>query len=63
MYLNHIVLLTGYSKTELIGKRHNILRYEKTENRIYKRVMGRQSIIKKKFGKVRLQMLKGWRNF
>ena len=28
--------LTGYSKTELIGKRHNILRYEKTENRIYK---------------------------
>ena len=28
--------LTGYSKTELIGKRHNILRYEKTENRVYK---------------------------
>ena len=28
--------LTRYSKTELIGKRHNILRYEKTENRIYK---------------------------
>ena len=28
--------LTGYTRAELIGKRHNILRYEKTENRIYK---------------------------
>ena len=28
--------LTGYTRAELIGKRHNILRYEKTENRVYK---------------------------